>query len=75
MVGCSIDNDSMDNSMVGRTGRMDKMELMGIVDVDVDAFFCDVSHNCHNRIHNHHRICHIDRNQTVLLFFLLLISI
>ena len=68
MVGCRMDNDSMDSdSMVGRMDKMDKSGKMGIDDADV--VFCDVSHNCHNRIHNHHhRICHIDRNQIVSLF-------
>jgi hypothetical protein len=67
MVGCSMDSDSMVGRS-GRMGRMGKLEQMGIENVDV--VFCDVSHNCHNRIHNHrHRICHIDRNQIVSLFF------
>lgn len=63
MVVCSMDK----NSMVGRLGRMDKMGKMGIENVDV--VFCDVSHNCHNRIQSHHRICQIHRNQIVSLFF------
>jgi len=58
MVGCSMDNDSM----VGILGRMDKSGKMGID--NADGVFCDVSHNCRNR-----RICHIDCNQIVSLFF------
>ena len=54
------------DSMAGRMGRMDRLVEMGIVDVDV--FFCDVSHNYRNLIIHHHRICHIDRNQIVSLF-------
>lgn len=64
MVVCSMDSDSM----VGRSGRTDRLGKMGIDNVDV--VFCDVFHNCHNRIHSHHHlICHNDRNQIVSLFF------
>ena len=61
-----MDSDSM-VGMVGKLERMDKLVKMGIVDVGV--VFCGVSHNCHNRNHSHHRICHIDYNQIVSLFF------
>lgn len=70
-----MDNDSMDSDSmvdkVGRMGRTDKLEKMGIENVGV--VFYDVFHNCHNRIHSHHH--HIDRNQIVSIFFLLLNSI
>jgi hypothetical protein len=70
-----MDSDSM-VGMVGRLGRMDKTGKLGIDNVD-DVVFCAVSHNCHNRIHSHHRrrICHIDHNQIVSLYFLLLMSV
>lgn len=62
-----MDKDSMDSmdsdSMVGRLGRMDKLGKMGIDNVDI---LHDV---CHNRVHSHHRACHVYRNQIVSLFF------
>lgn len=73
MVGCSMDKDSMDSeSKVGMVGRLDRMGKLGKMDIgNVGVVFCVVFfHNCHNRIHSHHhRICQIDHNQIVSIFF------
>ncbi len=64
-ISSRMDGSMVGDSMVDRTERMDRMGRMDNMGIDnVDVFFYDVSHNCHNHIHSHHHIylCHIDHN-------------
>lgn len=64
-ISSHMDGSMVGGSMVDRTERMDRMGRMDNMGIDnVDVFFYDVSHNCHNHIRSHHHIClcHIDHN-------------